>query len=307
MTRALVLLAAYNGAAWIEGQVSSILAQRDVEVEVMIGDDASRDDTLERLAIRFAGDARVRVISWDRASGSAGANFLRLMRAADASGFDVVALSDQDDEWFPDKLAAGVAALRTSAAAGFSAAVTARWDNGRETVLTQCPQTRRADFLFEGAGQGCTFVLGHAFFGRVQRFLASKAGQGTDMHFHDWMLYVLSRAWGERWVFDPTPRMVYRQHADNEIGARGGSSALARRLGKIRDGWYAAQIAKAGAVYEAAGGTDPSVLRLVRELERGRARGPLASAGLALRLWRDGRRRAVDRAVLVVAALARWI
>jgi len=304
LTRALVLLAAYNGAEWIEEQVESILSQRGVTVRLVIGDDASQDATRSIIADRFGHDERVAVLSWQTPSGSAGANFMRLMSEVDASEFDVIALSDQDDVWFPDKLSSGVAALGTTGAAGYSSAVLARWPDGRENVLSQCARTRRSDFLFEGAGQGCTFVIERAFFQRVQH-LVREAKPG--MHFHDWLLYLLSRAWGYRWAFDATPTMIYRQHAGNDIGARGGSSAFARRMEKIRNGWYADQIGMAGRLYKAAGGSDPAVLGMIDGLEARPTRGFFQTVRLAVLVLRDGRRRLVDRLVLCLAVCAGWI
>lgn len=303
----LVLLAAHNGAKWIEAQVESILTQQGVDVSLVIGDDVSTDDTRRLVAARWGSDDRVQVIAFEAPSGSAGASFRRLMCAADASACDVVALSDQDDRWFPDKLRAAVEILGRQGAAGYSAAVQVHWADGRTSVSRQCPQTRRADFLFEGAGQGCTFVLRRDFFERAQRFLHSDAGAAATMHFHDWMLYALSRAWGLGWTFDPVARMAYRQHGGNDIGARGGLAGLLRRLRMIRSGWYAEQVARACRTYVAAGGCDPAALALVQQLARGEERGLAASICLAFRLLRDGRRRASDRAVLFVAAVARWI
>ena len=305
--RVLVLLAAHNGAKWIEEQVESILSQQGVEVTLVIGDDVSSDGTRERLLTRWGSDARLQLIAFDAPSGSAGASFRRLMCAADPSACDVVALADQDDRWFPDKLQSAVDILSRQGAAGYSAAVQVHWADGHTSVSGQCPHLRRADFLFEGAGQGCTFVLRRDFFERAQGFLRSDAGATATMHFHDWMLYVLSRAWGLGWTFDPVARMQYRQHGGNDIGARGGLAGLTRRLGMIRSGWYAEQVAKASRTYVSAGGSDSTALDLVQQLEIGKARGLPASLVLGIRLLRDGRRRVSDRAVLFVAAMARWI
>lgn len=306
MARIIVLLASYNGVQWIEEQIESILAQQGVDVDLVVGDDVSKDDTCARIAARWAHDPRVRVIVWPESSGSAGANFLRLIRCVDVSQADAIAFADQDDIWWPHKLANGAAALIAAHASGYSAAVQARWDDGRTALLQQSPNKRGADFLFEGAGQGCTFVLDRRFFERIQSFLNSPEGQSVEMHFHDWLVYLLSRAWDEPWVFDPCACMTYRQHASNEIGARSGSGFL-RRLSLIREGWYADQIAKACAAYVTAGGADTNVLHLITDLGQGHMRGRLASMRLALHLLRDGRRRVFDRAVLFVAALQRWI
>src|SRR4051812_27712290 len=80
--RILVLLATYNGVQWLREQVDSILSQDDVEVEILVGDDASKDGTGDLLRHAWAEDSRVAFRIWERASGSAGANFRRLFREA---------------------------------------------------------------------------------------------------------------------------------------------------------------------------------------------------------------------------------
>src|SRR5690348_2804286 len=46
----LVLLASYNGGAWIGEQIESILAQKEVDVHVIVRDDGSTDGTRTRVA-----------------------------------------------------------------------------------------------------------------------------------------------------------------------------------------------------------------------------------------------------------------
>ena len=57
-------MAAYNGGTFVEAQLQSILSQLKREDEVVIVDDGSTDDTLER--IKRIGDARVRVLKHER-------------------------------------------------------------------------------------------------------------------------------------------------------------------------------------------------------------------------------------------------
>ena len=306
--RVLVLLASWQGRDWIPAQIASILAQRGVAVHLLVSDDQSSDGTAALVQALGASDERVRLLASESASGSAGANFRRLFRAAGLDGFDFVALADQDDLWLPDKLAHAVRRLRDACADGYSSAATAFWPDGRERLLAQQPHQRAADFLFEGAGQGCTFVVTADLFRAVQDFCRTHAAQADALHYHDWLIYLLARTLRRTWLFDAESRIRYRQHAANEIGARGGLGAIQHRLARIRDGWYRTQIVAAIDAHAAAGGdVDPAIGSLRRWFAPGSPRGLARRVGLAAAVWRAGRRRASDRAVLVLAALAGWL
>jgi rhamnosyltransferase len=303
--RVLVILACYNGAPWLQQQLASILSQNGVSIEILIGDDVSKDGTHDVIVSAFGNDARVSLLTWAQGSGSAGANFRRLFVQRDVSTFDYVALADQDDLWLPDKLIKAIEALRKSGAEGYSGAVTAFWSSGEERLLTQNPEIRAADFLFEGAGQGCTFVTSSAFFARVQAFCREFPQQTNELHYHDWLIYLLARAWSIDWYFDQQPLMRYRQHGGNEIGSRGGTAALTRRLQLIRNGWYRTQVLAAVKLYKLASNGVGKIDTLSSLLQ---AR-PALTRGLRLipAVLRDGRRRPADRVVLALAVSLGWL
>jgi glycosyltransferase involved in cell wall biosynthesis len=99
--RVSVALCTHEGERWIEEQLRSILAQSRPVSEIVVGDDASTDATLDvvrRVAVET--DVPIRIRRHDRPLGVAG-NFADAIAAT--SG-DVVALSDQDDVWHPDRL-----------------------------------------------------------------------------------------------------------------------------------------------------------------------------------------------------------
>jgi rhamnosyltransferase len=301
----LVLLATYNGAQWLGEQVDSILAQEGVDVHIVIGDDVSKDATRSLVASRWGGDGRVVFHAWDTPSGSAGANFRRLYRLVDPAGFDFVALADQDDRWDPRKLLNATAALKRSGAAGYSCSVTSFWPDGREKLTPQDPRTRGADFLFEGAGQGCTFVMTGTFFSRVRQFCIAHSTQVEALHYHDWLVYLLGRAWELEWYFDAASNMRYRQHSGNEIGSRGGLSSITRRLELVKNGWYRKQVMAAAEIFRIANAEHGLVHRAAGLL--GAPDGWLRRSKLALFCFADGRRRLSDRGVLILAALAGWL
>ena len=97
-----VVMATYNGAQFLEPQLASIAAQTRLPDELVVCDDQSSDESVE-VVERFASRApfEVRVVRNPERLGFAG-NFLQ---AARLSRGDLIAWSDQDDVWMPEKLA----------------------------------------------------------------------------------------------------------------------------------------------------------------------------------------------------------
>jgi rhamnosyltransferase len=302
--RVLILLASRNGARWIRQQLASILAQEDVEVRVAIRDDASRDTTLLEIAA-FTPDDRVRLAPVSAPTGSAAQNFLALILENPADEFEYVAFSDQDDIWHPDKLARACRMLSAERSAGYSSATIAVWPDGSTAALEQANAATSADFLFEGAGQGCTFVLRAEFYSRVRAFVREHHPLTRVVRYHDWMVYALARAWGESWIFDSRPSTSYRQHGENDTGARTTLAAARKRLALIRNGWYRNQLEAIAAICAAAAPASPVVARWTSLLAtKGTWRRRLQIASFCLR---GGRRKRLDNIVLICSAVAGWI
>ncbi len=299
-----MLLAAHNGARWIVEQIETILGQQGVDVRLMVSDDGSCDDTPAKVR-QFAADPRVNLVAPLVPTGSAAQNFIWLIRNTRADEFDFVALADQDDIWHEYKLAQACAALIRHGVAGYSCAVTATWSSGRRKTQTQTPRPRALDFMFEGAGQGCTFVLQAHLFHRLQDFFRSHSAHLPGLHYHDWAIYALSRSWGLRWYFDARPMIDYRQHEHNDTGARFSRSGIVRRLRLIRNGWYLGQMTAIARLCAIAAPEDPRIANWMSLITKpiGFTR-QLKVAGICLM---HGRRRLLDRLVLLTAALGGWV
>jgi glycosyltransferase involved in cell wall biosynthesis len=108
-----VVVPAYNAGATIHSAVGSALAQTQSDLEVVVVDDGSTDDTAE--IVGQLSDPRVRLISQPN-GGLAGA---RNAGIAAAHG-TYVALLDSDDLLLPRYLELSQQALETSAEAGFA-------------------------------------------------------------------------------------------------------------------------------------------------------------------------------------------
>lgn len=240
--RVAVLLAAYNGSQWIDEQIDTILAQAGMAVELFISVDASTDDTLERCQRRAALDNRIRVLPSGRRFGGVAANFFHLLSEVPLTGFDLVALSDQDDHWLPHKLQRAAQQLRAQGCEAYSSNVTAFWPDGRECLLNKAQPQVAYDHFFEAAGPGCTYVFSAALARHIQGQVRQQGEALAGVTLHDWYLYASVRAGGHRWFIDPQPGLRYRQHAGNAVGANVGRASGLARYKRIREGWWFGQI-----------------------------------------------------------------
>src|SRR5688572_23439491 len=194
----LVLLAAHDGMRWIAQQVESIRAQDSCRVSILASDDASTDGTHEYLRAAPS----VALLPERGPYGSAGRNFFHLLSRADFSGHDFVAFADQDDLWHPWKLARALECLEREGCDGYSANVTAFWEDGREALVDKAHPQRELDFVFEGPGPGCTFVMSTRLARQIQDVLRLHPALADEISLHDWFAYAWARSHGFAWFID---------------------------------------------------------------------------------------------------------
>ncbi|WP_164509746.1 MULTISPECIES: glycosyltransferase [Gulosibacter] len=243
--RILVLLTTHNGAAFLEEQLDSVLSQRGVDVDVLVSDDNSTDGTtglLERYVADFG--HRIRLLE-PGVFGSATANFFRIMREADSTGYDAISFCDQDDVWVQGKLERHFNVLSLPNGldglgpySGVSSNVTAFTSTGERQLVVKNQLQRSADYMFESAGPGSTFLLRPAAFDLVQRQLRSPGSVADATAAHDWLAYALVRASSGRWFIDGESTVEYRQHGKNALGANEGLSQYVRRFRSIANGKF---------------------------------------------------------------------
>lgn len=127
-----VIMTAYNTGHLIERAVRSVLAQTHENLELMVIDDASSDDTLETLTALAAEDARVRVFT---SPSNHGTYWSKNWCLSQADG-EFVAFHDSDDYSAPDRLRVQMGALLSRSD---MMACTCRWrrvdDNGETLVI----------------------------------------------------------------------------------------------------------------------------------------------------------------------------
>lgn len=284
-----VLLASYNGAAYIVEQIESILAQAAVRVHIFVRDDGSSDDTIDAIMMmQAAHPEQISVLSDSLGpTGSAAANFFAMLGVIDLSPFDYIGFADQDDVWLPDKLKRAEDCLSGQEGGGYSSNLLA-WDDDTDTYwpIIKHGKPKKFDYLFQGASAGCTYVLDTPSALLVQQRMAQFGRQSWGGVSHDWAIYAICRSAGMRWFHDTHWFIHYRQHSNNVYGARPGLAGIVARFRMISNGWYRDHILWLEHVIT----NRPDERRLFTKLKRG---------GLADRIYlaahaRDFRRDSAD-------------
>src|SRR5688572_30528777 len=96
-----VAMCTYNGADFLSDQLESIIAQSRPPDEIVVCDDGSTDET-QTLLKQFAAASPVHVtLHFNEKNLGSVKNFEKAINLCTG---DVIALSDQDDVWYADKL-----------------------------------------------------------------------------------------------------------------------------------------------------------------------------------------------------------
>ncbi len=236
-----ILLCTYQGGPYLQEQLASFRTQTHTEWQVWTSDDGSLDNTLEVLESHreMWGTDRLTVFPGPRKGFAA--NFMSLVCRNEVHA-DYYAMSDQDDIWHADKLERAVQWLKT-VPPGIPALYCTRTelvdDSGKKIgyspLFTRPPTFANA--LVQNVAGGNTMV-----FNNTARDLLKAAGADVQVVAHDWWIYIVVSACGGKVFYDPAPSLLYRQHAENLIGANSGIGARLIRIGKLFQGHLKAWI-----------------------------------------------------------------
>jgi rhamnosyltransferase len=228
-------LASYNGKSFLYEQLDSILNQCEVNIHVFISVDLSTDGTYEWCKFQEKEHENVTVLDYGKHFGGAAKNFFRLIRDVDFSGFDYITFADQDDIWFPDKLIHGIRQMKKYNAEAYSANVIAFWENGREKLIDKAQPQREFDYLFEAAGPGCTYIFTNKSASLIKYYI-NQFPKLDDFILHDCLSYAILRHNKYKWFIDSVPKMKYRKHDNNLIGANASLRGKLHRIQTILSG-----------------------------------------------------------------------
>lgn len=235
MYKVAILLAAYNGELWIKEQIDSIINQKGVDVKIFVSLDLSNDNTM--VILNSYPKEKLILLPYGQKFGAAAPNFFRLIKDVDFSNFDYVALSDQDDIWYDNKIISAINKIDSSDYVAYSSNVTAFWSNSKKRLIIKSTPQKLYDYLFEGPGPGCSFVMKKSFIEEFADYLKNSGELIRKLDWHDWVIYAYARNKKYKWCIDSESYMLYRQHSNNQLGANSGFKQLVKRMNDILSGY----------------------------------------------------------------------
>jgi glycosyltransferase involved in cell wall biosynthesis len=217
-----VAMCTCNGGRYLSEQLESIACQSSLPGELVICDDGSTDGSIDIIKT-FAGNAPFKVcltINSERLGTTK--NFAK---AIDSCSGKIIALSDQDDFWNPEKLRRIQAQFRNSSRVGLVFTDADIVDDGRNSLGYRLWES----VGFNQAKQRQT-TKGDLFRVLLKRNYVTGATLAFRAHFKKSILPIPEIFMHDAWIaiilsflteiaIIPEPLIQYRQHADNQIGA----------------------------------------------------------------------------------------
>lgn len=230
-----IILAAYNGEAYIAEQIESIFHNTWKDFTLHIYDDCSTDttpDIIKSFEEKYAGQV---ICHKNRKSKGVIQNFLQAAWELEA---DYYMLCDQDDVWLEGKIEKSLQYIKGLEDAagklpviifGDARVVDENLEIKAESFQRQSKfhseNTDLPHLLMENKLLGCTILFNHALKEKLELF-------PPQIRVHDWWLGLVGTAFGTVGFLDE-PLLLYRQHGKNIIGNTSQKNYIKNRISHL--------------------------------------------------------------------------
>lgn len=219
-----VLLATYNGSKYLTEQVNSVLANfeylKGYDCKIIISDDASTDDTVSIIEGICEKCSEVTFLGSER-KGGVKSNFQYLIMNSDA---DYIFFCDQDDLWLPMKMKIFIENFHKLEDEGLTKILLHSdlcvADKNLSPIHVsmfqyQCINDNPSfsQLLISNSVTGCVMAIDKYLLDVV------KAGNINNSIMHDWYIALIAITHGAL-VYIPKSLILYRQHENNQVGAK---------------------------------------------------------------------------------------
>lgn len=215
MARVLILMSTYNGEKYIETQIESLLKQKSVQLDILVRDDGSKDNTTAILdKYQQAG-----VLKWYTGENLRPAkSFLHLLYNCPGD-YDYYAFCDQDDYWLPEKMISAVNKMSDTSD------IPAMYYCDLQIVDSSLEPIRKTSNFQKGICipqmllayciPGCSMVMNR----KLHDIIIKHLPDPDTVTMHDCWVYYICTYIGGRIIGDNNCLIQYRQHGKNAVGA----------------------------------------------------------------------------------------
>ena len=204
-----IAMSTFNGAKYLIPQIESIFAQDYQNLTLVVRDDGSKDDTVDILK-RYAGQGRLELIQGENVG--VVRSFIELIGSM-ADRFDYIALCDQDDVWYRNKISRAVSILekRDSYQPQLYCSEYMFCDESLRPAARSKLNCRGVSFntmLYENRASGNTMLMNRAL-----ARIVKECGP-DDVYCHDWWIALVATSLGSLY-FDDFASLDYRRIGNN--------------------------------------------------------------------------------------------
>ena len=211
-----ILMATYNGEKYLVEQLDSIINQTYHNWNLLIRDDNSTDRTLEIIQDYQKKDNRIKLLKDNKGNLGIVKNFEELLKNSES---EFIMFSDQDDIWVENKLDMYLKMIEKIKNKGFMIHSDAiLFDKNKSNILKDTFISKKAinkgleNVFFNYFVQGATILISK----EIKNFILPFP---KEVYLHDRYIHLISELFFER-IFVNKALIYYRQHGDNQIGAK---------------------------------------------------------------------------------------
>lgn len=210
----LVLLSTYNGDKYLRKQLDTVLNQCNVDVNVLIRDDGSCDNTKNIISDYAKKNNNIKFIFGENLGYAK--SFWNLICNASLE-YDYYAFCDQDDIWLEQKLIKAIEKINNETEINVPVLYTSKVisvDNKMNIISENAFPYNKVLNIYESFQKsvvpGCTFVFNRDAIIQLKKY-------DGYMESHDWAAYCIINVFGKV-IYDNNSYINYRIHSNNTIG-----------------------------------------------------------------------------------------
>lgn len=204
--KVVIIISTYNGEKYISEQLDSLLNQTYKNIEILIRDDGSKDNTLKIIKEYQQNNKNIILIEGENIGFIN--SFFDLLSFADNNA-DYYAYCDQDDVWMEDKIERAVNFLeKNNSNKPLLYFSNSDYYDGNMNFLKTAEKNKIYNFrnsLVECVTQGMTMVIN-----KITKDLIIK-NKPKNCLYHDWWTYMICSGFGEI-IYDDKSLVKYRRH-----------------------------------------------------------------------------------------------